>query len=88
MKKKPRKHHKTWACIKPDGDGCDGKHYAVKKPRKPGNGPFSSQIYKIDTSWHMEFYGKKLPMKPKILRKLAAWLIKAAEWIEAQEGKK
>jgi hypothetical protein len=24
--RKPRTHPKTWACIKPDGDGCDGNH--------------------------------------------------------------
>ena len=53
------------------------------KPRKPGK-----RIVADFTKWSAVTINFRPYYNPKELRKLAAWLVRAADWIEGQEGKK
>jgi hypothetical protein len=50
-------HKKTWACIKPDGDGCDGNHIEEPKP--------AIKDHKFDTSEYIELTPYPADTKPR-----------------------
>lgn len=77
-------HVRTWACDKPDGDGCDGKH-SMKKRRKP------QPIEIVGRHYSVQEWSKRYPigfgiscLTTKEAKRLAKWLTQAVAYLEGR----